>query len=104
MTSIKDLVHCLHINFIVIEIIPKSVIIIRLKLHNLQEEDVDLKDLTKDLHDAFASNKPLVHVFDLNSKASDSTVEEFISKIYILSNLDCKVKKVLMQDIQHFTD
>ena len=68
------------------------VIIIRLKLHNLQEEDVDIRNLCKDLSDASkGSFRPLVHMFDLDSKASDSVIEEIMDEIAELVLLDAQL-------------
>ena len=68
--------------------------IIRLKLSNLQEEDVDLRNLPKDLHTLHKGNRPLIHIFDLDSKAPDHVVDELISKIMHL----------IIQDMQFYID
>jgi len=38
-----------------------TVIIIRLKLFNLQEEDIDLRNLQKDIQATIKGFKPLIH-------------------------------------------
>ena len=74
--------------------LPMTVVIIRLKLFNLQEEDVDLRNLKRDISSAVKGFKPLIHIFDLDSKAPDSAVTKLIMKIFNL----------ILQDIQLYLD
>jgi hypothetical protein len=85
---------CLFKYFIDKGQLPKAVYIIRLKLSNLQEDDVDLRNLPKDLHSIHKGNRPLVHIFDLDSKAPDYVVDELINKIMHL----------IVQDMQFYID
>ena len=71
-----------------------TVVIIRLKLFNLQEEDVDLRNLKRDISSSVKGFKPLIHIFDLDSKAPDSAVTKLIMKIFNL----------ILQDIQLYLD
>eukprot|EP00344_Euplotes_crassus_P010358 CAMPEP_0197019454 /NCGR_PEP_ID=MMETSP1380-20130617/80714_1 /TAXON_ID=5936 /ORGANISM="Euplotes crassus, Strain CT5" /LENGTH=123 /DNA_ID=CAMNT_0042446883 /DNA_START=138 /DNA_END=509 /DNA_ORIENTATION=- len=76
------------------ERLPMIVIIIRLKLHNLQEEDVDLKNLQRDVQNATKGAKPLVHIFDFDSKSPDWAVEKLVGKMMNL----------IIQDLQLYLD
>jgi hypothetical protein len=64
-----------------LEKLPITVIIIRLKFPNLQEDDVDVRNLPKDLQASHKNNKTLVHIFDLDIKADDAVIEELINEI-----------------------
>lgn len=61
--------------------LPLTIFIIRLKLKNLQEDDVDFRNLSRDLQDFQKGPKPIVQVFDIDSKAPDSIVDDLVNKI-----------------------
>mmetsp|Transcript_40260 Transcript_40260/g.46181 ORF Transcript_40260/g.46181 Transcript_40260/m.46181 type:complete len:105 (+) Transcript_40260:794-1108(+) len=60
---------------------PKAIYIVRLKLANLQEEDVDLRNLAKDISTRQRISKPLVHVFNLDSRSDDNSVDLLVNRI-----------------------
>lgn len=58
-------------------------VIIRIRLANLEEKDVDIRNLTRDLFTVQKRKRHFVSLYTINAYASDIEVDKLITKIFV---------------------